>query len=916
MMATGGGCVGARGVMEAVDFGVKRQQQHQHPSKLTKPTTPSRSDRLYDKDALLYHNPAIINNNAHSNKNGKYLLRKTPSQQPDEADWGVTPTRRGTGGVMAMITPTASNKTVHHQRTTATTTTTTPRKRNSLDKPLLPSRQQRAATPTERLRSFDKRKSIFSSNKRPITPTRARSLEAAATSREKKRLNEQKMRKQQMEAQHQQQHEDEDEEEDEAPMMMDITSRHHNHRQQQQQQEGPALFESARNASSTPERKRPSPNKQKKKKKQQQKNGALRLFEHVRKEYDERDRRRRQAIVHTVRSMEASASNFHSSGENNSSIMDTDTGSSKYTPLVVEEEEHEDSWDENHYAAVEKLNAGLDPIQQHRDAHQEEDFDDEYNENVPGTALVAKTTVKTVTDWGVEAIVSDLSCNSLGTDSASAVPFNEELPHPTTTTATQRLQQALAEAKKHIYPKSNAADNYSAEVAKYRVGAGSAVGEWDGDEASDQFDETAHDLLYEGQKSPREGLRQGTRTSTCRQAKKTPTNASFHRETTTHANTTARSHSFEVSRPSSSSDIPTIQRARSKSPDPFALLSLGPPRRSRSNTPERLRKHSATKAESRALALMARVKPEPSIDSGRNRNSGDSVLKSLTSGLPSKDRRSSHQEETPSAASSQRRSVTPNRLWASRRRPTPGQIMLASGSNDFIDAAEEKLKAIQKQRRQEGNDFESVGSFDRLSVSGGAVRRKSLGGIVKNKGKKQINKSPKGLKNGRGGASKGFGGDASLASRSIEHEGHYIASPRSSREPPSKRWFGRGREEVPADQDKFEALLSSVDSNSTRGRGIAKRLSSILGATKANELKGHLNNENEMMSQRMMKHMMTFDSLMKAIENDKKNELGAEFAVVELGDEETAVQTHAILMNRVDVEDQLNALGATSRKRR
>ena len=44
---------------------------------------------------------------------------------------------------------------------------------------------------------------------------------------------------------------------------------------------------------------------------------------------------------------------------------------------------------------------------------------------------------------------------------------------------------------------------------------------------------------------------------------------------------------------------------------------------------------------------------------------------------------------------------------------------------------------------------------------------------------------------------------------------------------------------------------------------------------------------------------------MKAIENDKKNSLGAEFAVVELGDEESAVQTHAILMNRDDVEDRL-----------
>ena len=45
----------------------------------------------------------------------------------------------------------------------------------------------------------------------------------------------------------------------------------------------------------------------------------------------------------------------------------------------------------------------------------------------------------------------------------------------------------------------------------------------------------------------------------------------------------------------------------------------------------------------------------------------------------------------------------------------------------------------------------------------------------------------------------------------------------------------------------------------------------------------------------MMKHRMTCDSLLRAIEKDKKNSLGAEFAVVELGDEENVIQTLAML---------------------
>jgi hypothetical protein len=51
-----------------------------------------------------------------------------------------------------------------------------------------------------------------------------------------------------------------------------------------------------------------------------------------------------------------------------------------------------------------------------------------------------------------------------------------------------------------------------------------------------------------------------------------------------------------------------------------------------------------------------------------------------------------------------------------------------------------------------------------------------------------------------------------------------------------------------------------------------------------------------------MKRMTTFDS---AIEKGETNIPRAEFGVVELGDEEGAIRTHAVLVNRDDVEFEL-----------
>ena len=100
--------------------------------------------------------------------------------------------------------------------------------------------------------------------------------------------------------------------------------------------------------------------------------------------------------------------------------------------------------------------------------------------------------------------------------------------------------------------------------------------------------------------------------------------------------------------------------------------------------------------------------------------------------------------------------------------------------------------------------------------------------------------------------------------------------------------------------------------SSSRGKGLAGRLSSILGSFDTAGRPGLQPHHEQQrhpppskLSDKLKYDMMDFDTLMNAIGNDRKNTLGAEFAVVELGDEETAIQTHAILMNRQDIEHQL-----------
>ena len=978
MMATNIGCVGHRNLLDAVEYAANSKLPPHNPLHVNH-NNPRRSDRLHDKEAILFHNGA--------RKRVTGTSKRTQHQPDDDDDWGVIPSRRqrvaSTKSItpMAMpmaMTPTMSNSSNNNNNNSninthaksklgvpvpARSPSSNPNRllltpSNTGTAAAAPSGGSRAGGPLAKNTGTTRngttpptasRNNLSTS--RVITP---KGGTEAAESRRLMHTNRGNKIRRPMEQ--------ERVKEEEA--MMDITSRHHNQvRGNNTMDQGPALFESARRKAATPERERkprrhPSPEKKTKK-------NEVTLFEHSRKEYDRRDKRRMEAIVHTVRSMEASQYDSSSAEGASSSLLDLDEVSShKRTAKVkqnkgskeegnnTEEEEEEESWNTEHYLAEAKLNAALDPVQQFRDIYKP-DYD---KHNTSQTSASSKP--QSITAWGHAAMVSDLSYSSnsaiehpspMQPATANAIP--KQLPHPMNATS-QRIQQALLDAKNRIYPEGAMSVNTSYVAAASQCSGPngpfsiSTTGER-GDkynpveqDENDTYDQAARSRLSAGKPSSSQlgdfamGTTTTAITSPCqmpytRSTELVDRNSTVHNETPRHSNTqktkSEQSFGMDVSQGVSHTKTEKIERARSKSPD--ATRALVPPKRlsrRRSKTPEGLRKPHAqpggcalqTPRSSKGFAFGRARSTTPTRPSSFNKQTSDF---------------SNHTKSMPSSVKDQPRSLTPNRLEMARRRPTPG-LMLGE-SRRYIDEAEEKLMAIQYQReiarnpdsheedfyrrprvipKRGGKSFS--GSGDKLfggtrrgimkSFSGsgdkllGGHRR---GGIMK-KGT-EYRQSPSHLTN----KGLGFAG-------SSRGTGHYQGSPR---DPPSKRWFGKQREEYPSQS------ISSAGSRA-RKKGLAGQLGSFLGSEGGGS-RGKLpdqdspsinSSEASVLSARMRKHMMTFDNLMRAIENDKKNELGAEFAVVELGDDENVVQTHAILMNRDDVEDQLSLLGSNDKRLR
>ena len=144
--------MGHRNVMDAVDFAMMQTQQH--PSKgFANRATPSRSDRLHNKEALLY------NNKKRNNVTREVNIHDT--RKPDEADWGVMPARRGQL-VVTPTTPTASN--ISSTGVGRSTNLKSPKRSPVQMAPPVKTRSSDAlskiASPSERLRSFEKRNTV------------------------------------------------------------------------------------------------------------------------------------------------------------------------------------------------------------------------------------------------------------------------------------------------------------------------------------------------------------------------------------------------------------------------------------------------------------------------------------------------------------------------------------------------------------------------------------------------------------------------------------------------------------------------------------------------------------------------------------------------------------------------------------
>jgi hypothetical protein len=772
---------------------------------------------------------------------------------------------------------------------------------------------KKISSPSERLRSFEKRNTLHTTT-RVMAADRDHSVENRGKGN--MALAEKSIRQHVKAHSVKAQHIEVLDEEDDP--FEDVTRKHHN-------EDGAALFQSWRKS---PKREHSSKSRTKHKKK----NTAL--FQHSQQEYEERDRRRLQTIVHTVRSMEAP--NYQTEA----------------TPNGLPS--RGDSWDTQHLVSGEKLNAALDAVEQCRTVSKEDN-----EKPVHGKSMVdPKPIVKSVTNWGIDAIVSDLSSSSMGLEHAAvatkpmaaATPPKDSTPNQTMS-VTQKIQQALADAKNQIYPErfDPPSENSclrpinQSPALKEPTSISSPGDQGDKylmqlDDTTDEFDKEARQRLKEARTSNRflsrappeskkNNMQQTFLTSDrvaasirARQSE-TPKHSNQDHVTPKHSNT----HRAKTQQPETTPQ--SRPRARSKSPDAMFPAGKTSKQRSRSKTPEGLRLGSQAMGHRNRIGTPDRVRslldsapPSPAFLNKKKSilpfqgvaEAPGQMVKSLKATLsfgrsrsvtPTRDLRP---HDTPSASSSiftrshgsQSRALTPNRLLSSRRRSMPGLIMM-DRSLEYTDRiAEEKLMQIHRQRAiQNSVDGEYGDSYQRPKVT---PKRDFVGSVE--------------------------GGRQSVGSGSYNtREGAYGAPARSPRDSTPSRWFGRRREEVPmrsATQDVVNSSLSSMKSlQGSRGMAAGGRFSTMRGGadtTSRHKPWGSSNGDghsdgskdSSLLSDRMMKHMMTFDSLMRAIEKDKKNTLGAEFAVVELGDEENAVQTHAILMNRDDVEGQLSSLNS------
>lgn len=641
----------------------------------------------------------------------------------------------------------------------------------------------------------------------------------------------------------------------------------------------------------------------------------------------------------------------------------------------------EDTWSDPRFSAGRKGHAVLNPMERFRDPYKNPPSTTEPNTEATETPTAEKPKMKTVTNWGIAEIVSDLSCSSAGL--SNLVKGNTEKKHTPLSVATQRLQQAIADARNQIYPPTPADANGDTPPIR----------------------EENRPLPKEHQKdtigiSPNEKP-QSKRTARHPTSNPPPTEL----PEPPSATTTRDDRQPTVAAPDLESGY--ARKSRSKSPDPLrevGISSTGVEYQRRQRQHENL---SASRLEGKNSAGRPRS-PTPdkllrpnSVDISQKRSTTPTPQKRSTTPLrdrllkdnasaatseipipgdapsykrpitptfpftrsrsqtPTQERQRAAFSSSASIGSQTRerpRSVTPNRLLPSLR--TPGQIL--GDTRHFVDKAEERLMAIQRKREAEerlvanhhqGNrkmeknlGLESQRGGASSSFDGPSTRTHTKGkkestvkrffGTLGGKGDKKLRRvnssgdlgnattATLGMLRGGGTASRGLGvGPAGSSTLGLGGTSPRMAMPvvatsveesvqHSPRQSLSKRWFGRRRDEVPS-RATFE-----VHNGSTASSRLAPPGQVILhdqygregsyASTRTGELEyaqekssvDSSSRDASNMSDKMLKQMTTFDSLMKAIEDDKKLQAPeAEFAVVELGDEENTIQAHSVLVN-------------------
>eukprot|EP00934_Nitzschia_sp_Nitz4_P000133 Nitzschia sp. Nitz4//scaffold18_size181773//109608//112496//NITZ4_001926-RA/size181773-processed-gene-0.56-mRNA-1//-1//CDS//3329540044//133//frame0 len=936
-------CVSPRDALGSVDFGTRQSSMSKGLHNLGG-FNQSGNRTMQNNDSLLFNR---------SRSGGNFRRNK---QQPDEADWGISQKRPSKPATprSGMMTPAnalrrSPNRLIQHQIENPT--------RLGEGGPLA------KLTPTERLRSFDNGKKGLSIN-RSITPQRSRSMATAMgpstptngmsrmthSPRPKSRGKSRERESSRLLVVNKT--------EPLAPPMEDVTSQHHNRPQRRNSfSRESTIFPSAR----TPSQRKSLDNVGTEKNRQdynssnhqqrvaQSRGSGLALFKHGRMEQMEKEQRRQTQYPMAPRDDfdnddygRAATSRFSVESAERRNPQQSSRRSSNRTK----------ERDDVNSTQRSTMTPGSVPVlNQFREAAKK--GVDTIDEPIDIPEKAPK--VKSISTWGIAEIVSDLSCSSAGLSSfvRGTKPAETKESEPPVMSATQRLQQALVDAKNNMYPQGTEGKEGSGSMesnsrAKRDNGRYPNTNEAEatntrphgGEKHMPQMGMTSQESRA-GSITPQPSLgwepRRNTRSSSKKQSgsdTSAPRARSNNRDPMWEVGISTTG--IEVHRPGQHSVGSSrggnkagarneVRRHGSPTPEKIVRSGSETPRQRNgkmAGTAGMMSDMTASTAETPGTPRMRR--PSTPTMPGA---SGRSVTPTRAH-PPVQVIDSTTEIQQPRIRP---RSMSPNRLWPSRQKPTPGQIL--GETRQYVDKAEERLKAIQQKREAEEQLIAARAQQLATQQAHGVQLPKEQKSVVKKifnsfggKSDKKImranssgslgNAAALGLIKGEGAGNRGQGvGPAGTHGGTAFGGG---ASPRSPRQSLSKRWFGRSREEVPSrpnfnirngSSTSFGGPVPHVAINPT-GNEVPSMLSeNPLMPDRNGSYQGSAGSSSTS-KMSMIQQKTTFDSLMKAIESDR-HQNRPNYAVVELGDEVDAIEAGSVPTNpQALAQDQLPSVGS------